>query len=169
MAHALVLQSGSHHSRALPPRVADFHLCQHLRLFGLQQGSLVGCSAHPVPLCSHSVPTLPKSLGNTEVKRREGEEIRLKCKPDSRTCPLQHKQLTYISCTTDTLHSNELAVHCIHRQHAFLCATAPQTARTFFFQTRGGYVMSYSQWAWMSTECKPHDSKRRPFFPFWSG
>lgn len=140
-AHALVLRSGFHHSLAPPLRAAEFHLCQHLRLFGLQRGSLAGWSAQPGPLCSHSAPALPKSLGNKEVKRKEGKGIILKCKSDSRTHPFKHKQLTYISCTTDIVHSHELAVHCIHDSMHFF-VPLPHKQLALFFPDRRGYVIS---------------------------
>lgn len=49
------------------------------------------------------------------------------------------KQLTYISCTTDTVHSNELALHRIHdSMHFFVPLPHKQLAHffSFFFPDR---------------------------------
>lgn len=118
-AHAPVLQSRFHHSQAPHPGSALFHSCQRWHLFGLQLGSFARWSAHPVLLCFHSAPTLPKSLGNTKGQE-EGRRGNLACfvsaNPVHRNTPLspfKRKQLTYISCTSHSVHLNELGVHCI--------------------------------------------------------
>lgn len=170
-AHALVLRSRFHHSQAPLPRSAEFGSCQHWRLFGLQRVSLAGWSARPGPLCFHSAPALPKSLGNTKFKKggegREGREIKLvvfKCKQNSslhttqKHAPVSFEMETadlYISCTTDKVHTNRLAVRlhsCIHffvpLPHKQLAHPPPHTHRS------RGYVIYHGQRALMSTEYK---------------
>lgn len=69
MAHAPILQSGFRHFQPRP-RSGHFDSCLHLHLFGLQQPEpLAGLSEPPVPLCSHSAPALPRSLGKGTIKR----------------------------------------------------------------------------------------------------
>lgn len=72
MAHALVLQLGSHHFQAPLPRSAEFDSYQYLRLFGLQQVVLAGWSASPGPLYSHLAPAPPRTLCKIKIKRTQG-------------------------------------------------------------------------------------------------
>lgn len=58
--------------------------------------------------------------------------------------PFKWKQLTYISCSTYTMHLNERAVHCISVCMRFF-VPLPHKQLAHFTQTGGGYVMSYAQ------------------------
>lgn len=142
MAHALIPQA-FHRSQAPPPRSADFDSQQHLHLFGQQRVSLAGCSARSGSLCSHSAPALPKSLGNTKVKGRKVMEMRAVVSK-VQTWPqitLAHLCLLSIGNSwptfpaPDTLHPNELAMHCIHDSMHF-SVPLPHKQLAFFFPDR---------------------------------
>lgn len=144
MAHALVLQWGSQQSQAPPPRSAWSDSCQHLHSLHLQVVLLAGWSAQILGLlCSHSAPALPKSLGIT-VDQKEGRKENQACASSANQTkdwipqrnnplfPFKGKQLTYISCTTDIVHSNDLTVLCIYESmHVFVPLPHKQLAHFF--------------------------------------
>lgn len=120
-AHAPVLQSGFHHSRAHLPRSAEFDSCQHSRLFGPQRMSPEDWSARPGSPCFHLASALPKSLGNTKGQEEGRVEFSSLCSSLAEWTPLKRKPLPLssvnswptFSCTTDTVHTNQLAVKCL--------------------------------------------------------